>query len=113
MIATELDNYYYTAAAHLTLTRVLLEARFVDSKNLVNWARAVKSPLEIEYMKIAGKITTRIHQRILDVARVGVPKSHVVSQIYETAIAGVDGYSGDYPLLFLCFLQGKKRQRHI
>lgn len=97
VIATELDNYYYSAAAHIALSKVLLEARFVDSENLVNWARAVKSSKEIEYMKIAGKITSKIHQRILDVAKVGIPKSFVVSQIYETAIDGVDGHSGDYP----------------
>jgi len=108
VIATELDNYYYTAAAHLALSKVLLEARFVDSQNLVNWARGIKSPLEIEYMKIAGKITSKIHQRILDVARVGVPKSHVVAQIYETAIAGVDGYSGDYPSIVPLLPSGKE-----
>lgn len=96
-IATEMDNYYYTADAHRSLALAMPEARFVDSYNLVNWARAVKSEKEIEYMRIAGKITARIHQRILDVARVGIPKSHVVSQIYETAIAGVDGFGGDYP----------------
>jgi len=96
-IATEMDNYYYTADAHRSLQLAMPHARFVDSFNLVNWCRAVKSAKEIEYMKIAGKITARIHQRILDVARPGIPKSHVVSQIYETAIAGVDGHAGDYP----------------
>lgn len=108
VIATETDSYYYTAAAHLSLSKVLLEARFVDSENLVNWARAVKSPKEIEFMKIAGRITSKIHQRILDVASVGVPKSHVVSQIYETAIAGVDGYSGDYPSIVPLLPSGKE-----
>lgn len=96
-IATEMDNYYYTADAHRSLRLAMPEARFVDSHNLVNWCRSIKSPKEIEYMRIAGRITSRIHQRILDVARVGIPKSFVVAQIYETAIAGVDGYSGDYP----------------
>lgn len=97
VIAIELDSYYYTAAAHLALVKGLQKAQFVDSKNLVNWARAIKSPREIEFMKIAGKITSKIHQKILDVAEVGVRKSDVVAQIYETAIKGVDGYSGDYP----------------
>jgi len=97
VIATELDSYYYTAAAHFALLKILDKARFVDSKNLVNWARAIKSPREIEFMKIAGKITSKIHQKILDVAEVGVRKCDVVAQIYETAIMGVDGHSGDYP----------------
>jgi ectoine hydrolase len=107
-IATEMDNYYYTADAHRSLRLALPEARFVDSHNLVNWCRAIKSDKEVEFMKIAGKITSKIHQRILDVARVGVPKSHVVSQIYETAIAGVDGYSGDYPSIVPLMPSGKE-----
>lgn len=107
-IACEMDTYYYTAQAHMTLVQTLWQARFVDSENLVNWARAVKSPKEIEYMKIAGRITSKIHQRILDVARVGIPKSFVVSQIYETAIDGVDGYSGDYPSIVPLLPSGKE-----
>ncbi|MDX1808068.1 MAG: M24 family metallopeptidase [Sulfurospirillaceae bacterium] len=108
VIATEMDTYYYTAAAHLTLVSNLWKARFVDSQNLVNWARGIKSDKEIEYMKIAGKITSKIHQRILDVARVGIPKHFVVSQIYETAIAGVDGLSGDYPSIVPLLPSGKE-----
>jgi len=107
-IACEMDTYYYTAQAHMTLVQTLWKARFVDSENLVNWARAIKSPKEIEYMKIAGRITARMHQRILDVARVGIPKSFVVSQIYETAIDGVDGYSGDYPSIVPLLPSGKE-----
>ena len=107
-IACEMDTYYYTAQAHMSLVQTLWQARFVDSENLVNWARAIKSPKEIEYMKIAGRITSKIHQRILDVARVGIPKSFVVSQIYETAIDGVDGYSGDYPSIVPLLPSGKE-----
>lgn len=97
VIATEFDNYYYSAEAHFRLTATLLNANFINANNLVNWARGVKSKKEIEYMKIAGKITEKIHGRILDTVYPGIPKSHVVSQIYETAIAGVNGHGGDYP----------------
>jgi ectoine hydrolase len=97
VIATERDNYYYSAEAHFRLTATLPNATFVNANNLVNWVRGKKSAKEIEYMKIAGRITEKIHQRVLDIVRPGIPKSHVVSQIYETAIAGVDGYGGDYP----------------
>lgn len=108
VIATEMDTYYYTAEAHLTLVTHLWNAKFTDSKNLVNWARGIKSEKEIEYMKIAGKITSNIHKRILDIAHVGIPKNFVVSQVYETAIAGVDGFSGDYPSIVPLFPSGKE-----
>jgi ectoine hydrolase len=107
-VAAEMDNYYYSADAHFNLVSTLWKARFVDSENLVNWARCVKSEKEIEYMRIASRITTKIHERILDVARVGIPKSFVVSQIYETAIAGVDGYAGDYPSIVPLLPSGKE-----
>lgn len=97
VIATERDNYYYSAEAHFRLIGTLPNANFVNANNLVNWARGIKSAKEIEYMKIAARITEKIHQRVLDIVRPGIPKSHVVSQIYETAIAGVDGHGGDYP----------------
>jgi len=97
VIAIEKDNYYYSAQAHEKLSEKLANAKFVNANNLVNWARGIKSAQEIEYMKIAGKITSNIHQKILDTVEVGVPKNHVVAKIYETAIMGIDGYGGDYP----------------
>jgi ectoine hydrolase len=97
VIATERDNYYYSAEAHFRLAATLPKANLVNANNLVNWVRGVKSKKEIEYMRIAGSITEKIHRRILDTVSAGIPKSHVVSQIYETAIAGVDCHGGDYP----------------
>lgn len=106
-IATEYDNYYYSAQAHFCLRAAMPKARYADAENLVNWVRAVKSPQEIEYMEVAAKITAKIHQRILDIAGVGIPKSYVVSQIYETAITGVDGHAGEYPSIVPLLPSGK------
>jgi ectoine hydrolase len=47
-IGVELDNYYYSAAAHQHLTSGLPEAVFLDATGLVNWQRGVKSPRELE-----------------------------------------------------------------
>ncbi|WP_018989634.1 aminopeptidase P family N-terminal domain-containing protein, partial [Aromatoleum toluclasticum] len=52
-IGVEMDNYYFSAAAHASLVKHLPQARFVDANSLVNWQRAIKSPREIEYMRIA------------------------------------------------------------
>lgn len=106
-VATEYDNYYYSAQAHFSLMAAMPRARFADTENLVNWERAIKSEKELEYMRIAAKITEKIHQRILDIAGVGVPKSYVVSQIYEAAIIGVDGYGGEYPSVVPLLPSGK------
>ena len=44
---------------------------FVDATGLVNWERAVKSPRELDYMRTAGRIVTRMHERIEAIAEPG------------------------------------------
>src|SRR5216117_1808737 len=55
----ELDNYYFSAAAYASLQKHLPDARWVDATALVNWQRAIKSPQEIAYMRIAARIVER------------------------------------------------------
>ena len=98
-IGVELDNYYYTAAAHATLAAALPEARLIDAAGLVNWQRAVKSPREIAYMRRAARIVEAMHARILELAEPGLPKNRLVAEIYRTGIEGADGHWGDYPAI--------------
>lgn len=98
-IGVELDNYYYSAAAHHHLTIGLPDAAFVDATGLVNWQRAVKSPQELEYMRAAARIVERAHERILERIEPGVRKNDLVAEIYDVMIRGVDGYGGDYPAI--------------
>ncbi|MDU9002964.1 ectoine hydrolase DoeA [Sedimentitalea todarodis] len=98
-IGVEMDNYYYSAAAHRTLEQCLPEATFQDATGLVNWQRAVKSEREIEYMRRAARIVEAIHDRILNVAEPGMRKNDLVAEIYAAGIRGADGYWGDYPAI--------------
>ncbi|QRM29939.1 ectoine hydrolase DoeA [Microvirga sp. VF16] len=95
-IAVEMDNYYFSAAAYASLAKHLPNAKFKDSLSLVNWQRAVKSPQEIEYMKIAGRIVEKMHQRILEKVEPGIRKNDLVAEIYDASLRGVDNYGGDY-----------------
>ena len=95
----EMDNYYYSARAHESFTAQLPEATFTDATGLVNWQRLVKSPWEIEYMRIAARIVEKMYDRVLDVMEPGIPKNEVVAEIYHAAITGVDGHGGDYPAI--------------
>jgi ectoine hydrolase len=98
-IGVEMDNYYFTAAAHRTLERCLPEADLQDATGLVNWQRAVKSEREIEYMQRAGAIVEAMHQHILDVAEPGMRKNDLISEIYAVGIRGTHGFWGDYPAI--------------
>ncbi len=98
-IGVEMDNYYYSAAAHATLVREMPDARIADATALVNWQRAVKSEREIEYMQRAARIVEVMHERILEVAEPGMRKNDLVAEIYAAGIRGAHGYWGDYPAI--------------
>jgi ectoine hydrolase len=99
VIAVEMDNYYFSAAAYLSLTKHLPNATFKDALSLVNWQRAVKSPTEIDYMKKAGRIVEAMHQRIVQTVEPGMRKCDLVAEIYDAGLRGIDGYGGDYPAI--------------
>jgi len=98
-IGVELDNYYYSAAAHRALQTALPQATLIDAEALVNWQRAVKSAQEIVYMRRAARIVEAMHARVLDVIEPGMRKNDLVAQIYHTAITGTPEFGGDYPAI--------------
>lgn len=98
-IGVEMDNYWFSAAAFAALQRKLPNARFADATALVNWQRAVKSPQELAYMRIAGGIVEAMHQRIVETIEPGMRKCDLVAEIYDAGIRGVDGHGGDYPAI--------------
>lgn len=99
VIAVEMDNYYFSAAAYMSLTKHLPNATFKDAQSLVNWQRAVKSATEIDYMRKAGRIVEAMHERILQTVEPGLRKCDLVAEIYDAGLRGVDGYGGDYPAI--------------
>ena len=98
-IGVEMDNYYYSAAAHAVLGRGLPDAEFVDATGLVNRVRAVKSERELDYMRIAGRIVTRMHERIAEIAEPGRRKNEIAAEILHTGITGLPDAGGDYPAI--------------
>ena len=95
-IGVEMDNYYYSAKADAVLRAGLGNASFVDATGLVNWLRAVKSPQELDYMRIAGRIVSAAHRRAFEIVEPGIPKNRVVAELFHVLTTGVDGYSGDH-----------------
>ncbi|WP_170569859.1 M24 family metallopeptidase [Ruegeria atlantica] len=95
-IGVELDNYYYSAKAHLTLLAELPQADLVDANALVNWQRAVKSDEEIALMQKAARISEHMMDGALERIEPGLRKNELVAQIYNDAISGVGDDWGDY-----------------
>ena len=100
-IGVEMDNYWFSAAAFAALQAGLPDARFKDATGLVNWQRAVKSKRELDYMRIAGRLVSKMHARIAEVIEPGLRKSDLVADIYDAGLrydAGI-GAGGDYPAI--------------
>ena len=97
----EMDNYWFTAAAFASLQSHLPGASFVDATALVNWQRAVKSERELEYMRTAGKIVAKMHQRIVEKIEPGIRKCDLVADIYDASLRYDEslGAGGDYPAI--------------
>lgn len=98
-IGVEMDNYWFTAAAYASLQQHLPNAKFADATALVNWQRAVKSETELTYMRQAGRIVGRMHERIFEKVEPGLRKCDLVAEIYDAALrydADI-GAGGDYP----------------
>ena len=100
-IGVEMDNYWFTAAAYQSLQSHLPNAQFKDATGLVNWQRAVKSDQELDYMRKAGQIVSKMHQRIMDTVEPGMRKVDLVADIYDAGLRYDDslGYGGDYPAI--------------
>jgi ectoine hydrolase len=98
-IGIEMDNYYFSPTAYLALKENLPEATLTDATALVNWCRAIKSPDEIAYMRIAARIVENMHRAAFEMIEPGLPKNRLVGEIYRVAMEGHDGHFGDYPAI--------------
>ena len=95
-IGVDLDSHYYTARAHRHLVTGLTDATVSDSRELVNWARLVKSHAELAYMHEAGELTTQVMNRALANLAPGKRQKDIIADVYHTQVSGLDGMYGDY-----------------
>jgi ectoine hydrolase len=95
-IGLELENYYFSAKAYLTLKTELPNADFVDATALVNWQRGIKSAEEIAFMRKAARISEAIVDLVSERCAPGIAKNELVAEILATAVKGVGDDWGDY-----------------
>jgi Xaa-Pro aminopeptidase len=95
-IGVDFDAHYYTARAHHHITTGLPDAVISDNRELVNWARLIKSPAEIAYMREGGRMATKVMENALAKLAPGVKQYEVMADVYRDQISGLDGKFGDY-----------------
>ena len=107
-IGVEMDAYYFSARAYVSLKNGLPNATFVDATNLVNWVRIIKSDQEIHYMQRAALILEKAMQAAVSSIDVGVRECDVAANIYKAQITGTDEFGGDYPSIVPLLPSGDK-----
>ncbi len=95
-VGVDFDAHYYTARAHHHLVNGLPNATVSDNRELVNWARLIKSPAELTYMREAGRIVSDTMSNALERIAPGVRQYEVIADVYSDQITGFDGKFGDY-----------------
>ncbi len=100
-VGAELDAHYFSPRAHQALVRGLGSVRVVDSAELVNWVRLVKSPAEQQALRAAGTIAQRVMEVALEGIRPGRRQCDVVAEIMraQASPAGEEAPGGDYPAI--------------
>lgn len=98
-VGLELDAHFFSPKAYRSLVAALPQWTFVDSVELVNWVRAVKSPAEIELMRSAAEIATAAMTTAFEHVRVGARQCDVAAEISRAQIRGTAESGGDYPAI--------------
>ena len=99
-VGIEGDSHFFSPRAYLALTGRIPRAHVVDSAELVNWVRLVKSEHELARMRIAGTIAERAMTVALDAVEVGRRQCDVAAEILAAQAAGTPTHGGDYPAIY-------------
>lgn len=107
VIGVEMDQFYFTHRAYVELEKSLPDAKFTDANTLVNWVRVVKSPKEIEFMKIAGTIASKVMKTAQNTIAPGVRECDVAAEVAKAQYSGTPEHSGDYPAIVPLMMAGE------
>lgn len=98
-VGLELDEDFFTPRGYLALTAALPQITFVDSQELVNWVRVIKSPAELAMMRRAATVTEHVMTTAIDAIASGRRQCDVVAEIVKAQAGGTAEVGGDYPAI--------------
>jgi ectoine hydrolase len=99
LVGVECDAHFFSPRGYLALDRGLPANRLVDSAELVNWVRVIKSPHEVGQLRIAGTITEHAMRTACEAVRPGRRQCDVVAEIMAAQATGTPEHGGDYPAI--------------
>lgn len=105
-VGYEGEAHFFTVRTFLSLQQHLPDWQLVDCQDLVGWVRLVKSPAEIELMRIAGRVATAAMTAGLEALVPGRPQNEVAAAIQAALAKGVEDAAGDYPAIVPLMMVG-------
>ena len=98
-IAVEMDSHFYSPRGYLALQDQLKRATLLDSHELVNWVRVIKSEREQAKLRGAGQIAQRVMETAIEQIIPGRRQCDVVAEIQHAQALGSQYLGGDYPAI--------------
>lgn len=96
-LSIEESGFFFPIRTYKRLMDGLPTARWVDGSGLVERARLIKSPAEIEYIRAAAKAAMAGMENALRTARVGSSENDVAAAVYAATLKHGSEYPGSPP----------------
>lgn len=112
-LGVEMDAFFFTPTAFLTINSELPEAHITDAGSLINWARLIKSDTEITLFCQAGVIASKAMAVAINAIKPGVRECDVAADIYAAQISGTDDFGGSVPCGLVISAGEKTRAPHL
>ncbi len=112
-LGIEMDAFFLTPTAFVTLQEALPRAQFTDAGLLINWARLIKSKTEIELLCQSGTIASQAMKVAINAIKPGIRECDVAAQVYATQIAGTKDFGGSVPCGLVISAGDKTRAPHL
>lgn len=106
-VGFEGDAHFFAVRSYLALRDGLPEWELVESGELVNRVRLVKSDSEIALMRRAGLVASEAMRRAVDALETGRPLNEIAAEVLAAQARGVAEADGDYPAIVPMFPRGE------
>ncbi|HIY66622.1 MAG TPA: M24 family metallopeptidase [Candidatus Agrococcus pullicola] len=105
-VGVEGDAHFFAVRGYLALAKALPEWELIESHELVNWVRVVKSDAEIELMRAAGRVSSHVMATAVDAIEAGLPQPELMATIQSAQALGTGDTAGDYPAIVPLMMAG-------
>jgi Xaa-Pro aminopeptidase len=98
-VGLDMDSHFFSPKAYRSLVNAIPEWTLVDSFELVNWVRSLKSPAEVKLMRGAAQVCMSAMHAAVEAIEIGVRQCDAAAAISKAQISGTAEIGGDYPAI--------------